>query len=223
MCAGGVIAFEMARQLQAQGERVAMVALIDAADVAAPLKAWRIAGQRLERFSGVFREGGSESPVRRLLTILGKVTKKASNLATYVVGERLKRARDEVRLRLFRACLDRGRPLPGPLRGIPLRAVYLFAERGYQPDGPFDGELALFRATGGSGAIGDEPYFDRYEDPLLGWDRRASRGVRAFDVPGGHSSMLQEPHVEALADRMQSYIDEVLAVEPASRREPVLA
>ncbi len=33
MCAGGVIAFEIARQLQSQGEKVALVALIDAADV----------------------------------------------------------------------------------------------------------------------------------------------------------------------------------------------
>ena len=34
MCAGGVIAFEIARQLQNQQEKVAMVALLDAADVA---------------------------------------------------------------------------------------------------------------------------------------------------------------------------------------------
>ena len=51
MCAGGVIAFEIARQLQGQGEKVAMVALIDAADVEAPLKALRIASQRLQLFA----------------------------------------------------------------------------------------------------------------------------------------------------------------------------
>ena len=73
MCAGGVIAYEMARQLQSQGERVALVALLDAADPAAPPKAWRVAGQRLQRFGGVFREAGPASPVRRALSILGKV------------------------------------------------------------------------------------------------------------------------------------------------------
>ena len=40
LCAGGLIAFEMARQLQRDGEQVAMVALLDAADVAATV--WRL-------------------------------------------------------------------------------------------------------------------------------------------------------------------------------------
>ena len=43
MCAGGVIAYEIARQLQGRGERVAMVALLDAADVSAPIKTWHFA------------------------------------------------------------------------------------------------------------------------------------------------------------------------------------
>ena len=47
MCAGGVIAFEVALQLQAMGEEVGMVALIDAADVEAKPKAWHFFGRRL--------------------------------------------------------------------------------------------------------------------------------------------------------------------------------
>ena len=90
-----------------------------------------------------------------------------------------------------------------------MRTIYLFAEKGYQPGGLFDGELVLFRATDGEGP--DEPYFERYDDPLLGWGQRATRGVRVYDVPGGHSSMLQEPHVSILAEQLQSYIDDALA------------
>ena len=57
------------------------------------------------------------------------------------------------------------------------------------------------------------------------WDGAsgATRGVRVFDVPGGHSSMLQEPNVQVLAERMQAYIDEALAGEPARPMEPALA
>ena len=51
MCAGGMIAFEIARQLQGMGERVAILALIDAADVEARLKSWRFTSQRLKRWS----------------------------------------------------------------------------------------------------------------------------------------------------------------------------
>jgi thioesterase domain-containing protein len=221
MCAGGVIAYEIARQLEAMGERVALVALLDAADPAAAPRAWRVARDRLRRFGGVFREGGADPSGRRALTILVRASRKARNTAAYVARERIGKARDEIRMRLFRAWLDRGRRLPRILGHVPLRTVYLFAEREYRPEGRFVGELTLFRATAGIGP--DEPYVDRYDDPLLGWGRRAALGVRAFDVPGGHSSMLQEPHVEALADRLQSRIDEALGGEAALPPEPALA
>jgi thioesterase domain-containing protein len=82
----------------------------------------------------------------------------------------------------------------------------------------------LFRATRGEGP--DEPYVERYADPLLGWGRRTSLGVRVCDIPGGHSSMLQEPNVRVLATRMQAYLDQALAsepTEPGDRLSPILA
>jgi thioesterase domain-containing protein len=35
--------------------------------------------------------------------------------------------------------------------------------------------------------------------------------VHAFDVPGGHASMLQEPQVERVAQMLQLGIDKALA------------
>jgi thioesterase domain-containing protein len=32
-----------------------------------------------------------------------------------------------------------------------------------------------------------------------------------YNVPGGHSSMLQEPNVQVLAENMQAYIDAAIA------------
>jgi len=221
MCAGGVIAFEIARQLQSQQEKVAMVALLDAADVAAPLKTWYFASQRIRSFSTVFRQHESIRFDRMVLAALAKALHKAKNLSTYLVGQRLKELRDGIRVRWLRYHVDRRLHLPRVLEQIPVRTIYLFAEKGYQPDGVFDGELALFRATCGEGA--DEPYIERYVDPLLGWGRRATQGVWVYDAPGGHSSMLQQPHVSILAERMQSYIDNALADKPVARLEPALA
>ena len=172
MCAGGVIAFEIALQLQKQGENVGLVAVIDAADVAAAPKAWRVASQRLRRFSSALANDQSVRFDRRAVTVVKKVLSKARNLTTYLVGKRLKGWRDDVRMRRFRACLDRGRDLPRSLENIPVRTVYLFAEKSYRPDGLFGGNLVLFRATSGAGT--DEPYIERYEDPLLGWGQRTS-------------------------------------------------
>jgi FkbH-like protein len=208
MCAGGVIAFEVALQMQSQGDHVALVALLDAADVAAPPKTWRLAGQRIQRFSSVFHQQERTRFDRRVLSACTKALKKARNLSTYLVRQRSKELRDAIKLRLFRFYLDRGVRLPRSLEQIPVRTVYLFAEKSYQPQGQYDGELVLLRATRGEGP--DEPYVERYLDPLLGWGQRATQGVCAHDVPGGHSSMLQEPNVRTLAEQLQASIDLVL-------------
>ena len=64
MCAGGVIAFEIALQLQSQGEQVGLVALIDAADVKAPLKTWHFASRRIRSFSSAVLQTSSSDPIR---------------------------------------------------------------------------------------------------------------------------------------------------------------
>jgi FkbH-like protein len=224
MCAGGVIAYEIALQLQYHGETVAMVALLDAADVMTPAKTWRFAQQRIQSFSTVFHDTKPGRSYRSVLLISAKALRKAKNLITYMVGQNLKKLRDELRMRLFRFYLDRGLRLPHAVEQIPVRIVYLFAEKNYQPESLFHGELVLFRATCGEGP--DEPYIERYADPLLGWSKRTSRSVRVYDVPGGHSSMLQEPNVRVLASHMQTYIDQVLVgelAEPADELSSMLA
>ncbi|WP_148599114.1 HAD-IIIC family phosphatase [Aquisphaera giovannonii] len=209
MCAGGVIAYEVARRLQARGEAVALVALLDAADPEAQLRPFRSANQRLRGLSGALGQGEGLGPVRRAAAIGSKVARKARNFVAYEARRRADGAWTRLRMRLFRRYTDRGIRPPGYLSGISVRKVYLHAESSYRPPGKFDGDLALFRATQGVGD--DEPYCDRYSDPLLGWGGRATGCVRAYDVPGGHSSMLQEPNVRVLAETMQAAIDEALA------------
>ena len=176
MCAGGVIAFEIGRQLQDQGDHVEMIALIDAADVEATPKAWRFARERAQRFAASFHAEMPVPIIRRGATIVARALRKGRNLTIYMIRDRFERVRDEIRMRLFRYHLDRGLPLPRMLGQIPVRTVYLFAEKGYRPERRFDGELVLFRATSGQGA--DEPYIARYEDPSLGWGQPRDSGSR---------------------------------------------
>ena len=215
MCAGGVIAYEIARQLQSQSETVGMVALIDAADVVAEEIPWRFANQRLRSFSTVVDQSDGLSVLQRTVVIVGKATKKAKNFSTYLVRKHAGDLWAKLRMRLFRYFLDRRLEPPRFLEHIPIRTVYLFAEKSYRPSGVFEGELILFRAT--EGENNDEPYINRYSDPLFGWGRRASQGVRAYDVPGGHSSMLQEPNVQVLAGHMQAIIEKALIRKTADQ------
>src|SRR5262249_11423467 len=162
---------------------------------------------RARSFATAFRPDPSGRPGLRALSILAQAACKARDLAVYETGKHLAALREGRRFRRLRHYLDRGMPLPRSLEGIPVRTGYPLAGRSSHPAGGFGGELVLSRATTGSGAAGDEPFVARYEDPLLGWGRRATRGVRVLDVPGGHSSMLQEPHVRELAEQMQAYLD----------------
>ena len=177
MCAGGVIAFEIARQLRNQGEQVAMVALLDAADVQARVKSLRFASDRMRSFSSRIRQHQSVRSGRRVLSVGIEALRGAKNLSIYPVRAQREALRDAILIRLLRFYLDRSLSVPRLLRRLPPRAVYLFAEKTYRPAGPLDGVLHLFRATSGEGA--DEPYFDRYEDSLLGWGTRAT-GASAY-------------------------------------------
>jgi thioesterase domain-containing protein len=103
---------------------------------------------------------------------------------------------------------DRGRSLPWYLQGLSVRTVYQLAEGDYRPARRLDAPAMLFRATQGEGA--DEPFANLFADPLLGWSPLVAAGLELVDAQGGHSSMLQEPHVGALADRLATWMSRAL-------------
>ena len=61
MCAGGVIAYEMARQLEATGEDVELVVLLDSALPTTPKRQGRIASQRMGRLTQLVAERGGRA------------------------------------------------------------------------------------------------------------------------------------------------------------------
>lgn len=190
-----------------------MVAILDAADVQAEKWPNLIAQQRLSRFSEMFEGVSNLKPHQRALALLTQASQKVANLITYEVTERLNTLYARTRLNLFRYCLDHNLPLPPVVQNIPVRPTHLFALQSYAPEGIFKGEVVLFRASEKSAifdgtGIDDTPHCQIFSDPLLGWERRVTEGVIVYDVPGGHSSMLQEPNVRILADKLQTYIEQ---------------
>ena len=217
LCAGGVIAFEIARELQAQGESVGLVALIDAADAASETHRGQLAGKRLRRFVGAFKSEEPVPPLRRVAAGATKAARKIWNLLTYEARSLLSRPIIAAKLRLLRLCLDRQRTPPAFLKSLTVAQVYQYALGAETMRTRFEGDVALFRATAGNGAADDEPYVEVFSDPLLGWGRHVRGAVCVFDIPGGHTSMLQEPNVHILAQHMQAWIDAALDPTGASR------
>ncbi|HZJ70253.1 MAG TPA: hypothetical protein VFF36_04925, partial [Planctomycetota bacterium] len=98
------------------------------------------------------------------------------------------------------------------LGSVPVTTVCTLAAEHYRARHVVRDEIVLFRATSGEGQ--DEPVAEVYADPALGWAGRSAKGVRSIDVPGGHLSMLQEPHVAVLAQRLTAS----LGTAPGGRR-----
>ncbi|HEY9068580.1 MAG TPA: thioesterase domain-containing protein, partial [Burkholderiaceae bacterium] len=224
LCAGGVIAFEIARQLEAQGERIALLALFDVADVETPLRAGRVTKRRLVSLrNAVGAVHGSALP-RRLLAAAATAASKLLNLIRYEAGAWLQALKSRRNVEALRRHLDQRIAPPTTLRELSVREIYMFARSQYRVDGVVHGNVALFRATRGLGDPADEPVIEIHGDPMLGWARRVAGPIQTIDVPGGHVSMLQEPNVATLARALQEQIDHALALPPAlSPRQPALA
>jgi len=214
LCVGGFIAFEIARRFKRGGRMVAMVALIDAAHVKARPKSMTVT--RLKRFSTAIKQDRQRTPAEKVAHLLRQSSRKIGRVVRYEARSQFAKALNQTKMRFYRLYLDRGWELPSLLADIPVRVVLRFAEKEYVVPEPYEGEVLLFRATQKSGAfdgtlIDDTPYVELFQDRHLGWEGKTTQGFIPFDIPAGHSSMLQEPHVGHIAESMQAYIDSKLS------------
>ena len=219
LCAGGVIAFEMARQLRDMNEQVAFVGIIDAADVATAKRPFFITRSRLRRITGLMQR-------ESYLPTLAALSRRAANAIAWEVGARIRRARDRRTVQLIKNANETGMAsAANSAPTINFLQLYEVAHRAHRPTGLFSGgDVTLFKATKGNGAVEDVPYQEIYSDFALGWGRRADDEVTVVPVPGGHGSALQEPHVAALARQFQNAVDSAvqdLESEPPPRLEDV--
>jgi FkbH-like protein len=201
LCAGGVIAYEMAVQLKGEGDGVDLVALLDAASPRAEKRRGRITNQRLGRMAQVFADARARnlSFVGRGFFIFGSILKKVVNTIAWESSSRWRRLSVRARFRLLRCLIRRGRPWPTFVKELSIREIYDSAEAVYVPR-PVPGKgLVLVRATVGEGP--DVPYREVYADDTLGW-RALAPSLTVVDVDGGHASMLQETFVDSITSAL---------------------
>ena len=201
LCAGGVIAFEMAVQLERAGEEVRVVTIMDAVEPLTKPRAFFTSKRRWQRFASVFT-GASQSPSdgrssSHLLMALGTAVRKVVNLVVYEFKLRLRRTSTRLRLRLLDMVMAKGWMWPAFIPSLTPREIYVRAISKYCPGQLAKAPVVVMKAS--EGADADEPLIYQIEDPLLGWGRVSRGELQVMDVEGGHSSMLQMPHVQALA------------------------
>ena len=197
LCIGGVIAFEMAQQLRAKGESVALLALMDS-------------GAR----SGSGKRNWSLRFFRNLLRdfpswLIGSCQLNRSQWSTLI---KLKISSVKARLALkVLSPAGISDQAYGPKSIKILADLIGFSEqhrkvaqaqyralRNYKMR-PYPSRVTLFRAR-------MQPFFSSHK-PDKGWASLAAGGLEIRSVPGNHLAMLQEPHVRILAEQLRACLD----------------
>jgi thioesterase domain-containing protein len=199
---GGVIAFEMARQLQQQGQEVAMLALMDATVPEADESEynWAIL---LSIFA--FDLGLTEENFKRP-SAWTPVPQMAQLRQLWVEARRAGVVPSEMTLVEFRKLFD-------------VFKIHANTLRRYKA-GEFQGRITLFSPAEdveqiifnrNSADAAMERENPREVDPLKGWGKLATDGVDLHQVPGNHFTMLREPNVQALGEQLRECIEQTQA------------
>jgi thioesterase domain-containing protein len=187
-CNGGLIAFEIARRLQAAGEQVALLAVFDAdarnAQFAIRLMCWLL--HRLAAVRGLTSQEARACFIR-------------ARRYTVSLGQRIQRSR----VRLGRLCRREGdawMKLTTMIRncfsGPKARSTHSFHEiydravAAYVP-GVYSGRVILFRSNSDEGLPRD-----------LWWGLVAA-GVEIHDIPGDHATSITR-HIQILGEELRA-------------------
>ncbi len=181
---GGLVAFEMALQLQRQGAEVALLALIDT--FAPPFNRQGLTQEDAAQISRFLSEN--------LLQCLDQLPEHER-----VQPIQMQTLRDLPRLAQVRYLRELAE-LAGVGEFIRVGHASFLALEHYQPQGIYEGRLLLLRAgVSGPGDMADSAY---------GWQQLASRPVDVRVVPGTHSTLISEPDVSTLARCLRPYLEE---------------
>jgi amino acid adenylation domain-containing protein len=189
--AGGLVAFEMARQLDAVGERVSILALLDS----------KIAAPSVRGLAGLVQRGYRLQHVLacncRYVLRMGLLPFLAKKLNNWSMRARIHSWR-------------RRNASAGGVVGagsLNVEEAFLVAMRSYRPDS-YSGSAILFRA---------HDQMARLADPTLGWSHFVAGEISVHEVSGDHDTLLDEPHIGALAHDLNACL--LQASEPKAAGE----
>lgn len=183
-CAHGLLAYETARQLQAQGQQVAQVLLLETVN---PV--------RMKQYSGWKRLIARAQLKFHLLKFEYAYLQQLSSTQTrnYIAGrtaQKIGRMRQSLR-RVLKATKFYPE-LEDPAQGNPLDVLYAASAK-YRPK-PYGGPVVLIRSTQrtfGFGHVLD-----------LGWSEILGQNLEICETPGNHYTIYMDPNVGALANKM---------------------
>ncbi|PMB24627.1 non-ribosomal peptide synthetase [Fischerella thermalis] len=188
-CYGGVLAFEIAQQLQKQGQTVGLLVIIDAILSEKPIES-------------------TDSDDAKFLLRIAESIKTESNINFSVPFEELRDLPLTEQLNLINKNANfifSDAEIQDFLRYYKLFKAHVQAMRNYIPR-VYPQSITLFRASEEIIHDFDNPEWYT-DDPSLGWGKCSSQPIQVIDVPGDHFSIFVEPHIQELAKQLKICID----------------
>ncbi|HEY0737260.1 MAG TPA: amino acid adenylation domain-containing protein, partial [Herpetosiphonaceae bacterium] len=192
---GGLVAFEIAQQLQRQGAEVEFLGIIDT-HAQSPWLLWseHETSDRLD-YDLVVRIAGPEH-----------ITLSREEFQAFSLEEQLSYALEAFqKLRLVP---------PDTRPDYLLRFMHMFDANGRATDRyqaqPYPHRITLFKAERND-RVPSKPDVDVVE-PTMGWGRISAQPVEVHVVPGTHSTMITDPHVRTLAERLSECIASLASI-----------
>lgn len=189
-CFGGLIAFEMARQLQLAGETVATLVVVDPS----PIKRMPVGPGGSKRAWQRHQHALTQrSPGEKLHYLRTSARHRLQTVVRTARGVMSRAGLGRLGLRLY---LVAGRPVPEHWRDFYLmELVSRQAGMAYVPQGKFDGRIHLFVATRAA----------------LGWPLAATKGAAIHRLATDHLTILQRPYIQEIAQKIQQHLSETEA------------
>jgi thioesterase domain-containing protein len=209
LCAGGVIAYEMALQLSRAGESVELLAILEAATPQVPMRRLLITKRR---FGDMLLNVRNKQRFGRWFLFLG-ILRELVNAFARKVADQVERLWVYARFQLLHQVLKRGLPWPSYLPGLGPVDICESAGARYLPGRLCETPVLLVRALRRSIVTDDTPFRFVYADEKLGWGALVDN-LTVVDVDGGHSTMLQEPFVGPLAAKLTPYLSHLSRASP---------
>jgi thioesterase domain-containing protein/acyl carrier protein len=173
---GVIVVYEMAQQLRAAGEEIALLAILDQG----PHIPHAEPDDEAEYLVQLFQEQ-LDLDVEYLRTLPAE----EQTAHVFMVARGADWLLPDVTFLQFRHFLR-------------IMRTQSAAWRCYQPT-PYRGHITLFRAEKQSGEV---------TTPDMGWQDLALGGVTIVDIPGDHLTMLREPLVGTLAQKLKTFLPE---------------
>jgi thioesterase domain-containing protein len=212
LCAGGVIAYEMSSQLLRAGQSVEFLAILEAVTPQVPLR--RLLTTK-KHFSDMLIQSRSNGRLAKWSVVIG-----ALRVSVMTPVRKIGDLREwwwlRARFYLLRQVLRRRLPWPWYIRELSAMEICETAGSHYVPKSLRGTSVVLVRAKRRTGILGDAPYRTLYTDEKLGWGSLIEN-LTVIDADGGHSTMLQEPFVGAVAAALIRCINDKASSRPTSR------